>query len=183
MDSRFAWFGAWVDQHLLLTFTAVSGSESAHLLTAFGAAGFDRGDLTLSEAHDLDAPTVRVGRSGGWTYGVEHASTVGGDPATLRRATGDGALGVSLCFTPTIRTVQVARGGEHLTGFEADDPDFVRWGTTPHAFDPQIAEAGWMDPGDERPAAACARFLQILTGLELSGALLEAPLPCATLPS
>ena len=37
--------------------------------------------------------------------------------------------------------------------------------------------------GAGRPGAACALFLQLMTGLELTPATLEDPLPCATLPA
>lgn len=183
MDSRFDWFGAWVDQNLLLTFTAVSAPDPDHLLDVFGATGWHRGAVSWEQAHDIDAPTVRIGTAGGWTYTVEHASTVGGNPATLERLSADGALAVGLCFTQGISTVHVARDGEHLTGFEAAAPDSMRWGSSPHAFDAQIAEAGWTDLGDGRPAAACASFLQLVTGLTLTRAMLEASLPCAALPA
>lgn len=183
MDPRFAWFGAWVDQNLLLTFTAVSVPDPGHVLDVFGATGFDRGTRSWDEAHDLDVPTVRIGTTGGWTYAVEHASTVGGDPATLERLTAGGTLAVGLCFTVGISTVHIARDGEYRTGFEADNPDFVRWGSTPHAFDAEMAEAGWPEAGVQRPGAACGRFLLLLTGLAVTPAMLEAPLPCATLPA
>jgi hypothetical protein len=182
MATRYAWFGTWVDQNLLLTFTAVSVSDPSHVLGALRATRSDGDGLSWSEAREIDAPIVRIGTTGGWAYTVEHASTVGSDPAVLERLTANGALGMSLCFTDAISTVHVARNGEHLTGFEAADPDFVRWGSAPNTFDPQIAAAGWADLRDERPAAACARFLHLVTGLDLTAAMLEAPLPYATLP-
>ena len=114
---------------------------------------------------------------------MEHASTVGGDPAFLERLTTGGSLAVALCFTQTISTVHIAQDGEHLSGFEAADPGFMRWGSAPYAFDQQIEEAGLLDLGEQRPGAACASFLQLMTGLVLTPATLEDPLPCATLPA
>ncbi len=114
---------------------------------------------------------------------MEHASTVGGDADALEHFTAGGALAVGLCFPAGISPVHVARDGEHLTGFEAIDPDFMRWGAAPHIFDRQIAEAEWPVLGDERPGAACARFLQLVTALDLTPAMLEDSLPCATLPT
>jgi hypothetical protein len=78
--------------------------------------------------------------------------------------------------------VHVARDGVHLSCFEPPDPGSVRWGSTPHAFDLLMEEAGSTDRGDTRPGAACASFLHLLTGLVLTPTLVEDPLLCATLP-
>ncbi len=43
VDSRFAWFGVWVDQNGPLTFTAVAEPDPGRVLNVFGAMGFDRG--------------------------------------------------------------------------------------------------------------------------------------------
>src|SRR2546421_345307 len=92
-----------------------AASRFSATTVAFGSTGFDRGSRSLREAHDLSEPTVRIGTTGGWTCAVEHASTVGGDPAFLERLTADGSLAVALCFTQTISTVHIARDGEHLS--------------------------------------------------------------------
>ena len=183
MDPRFDWFSAWVDDHVLLTLTAVSTPDPSRLLAAFGPTTIDRGSLSLREVGDIRQPTVRIGTSGGWSYAVEHASTVGGDPMILERLTSEGSLAVALCWTPNIRTVHIARSGEHLCGFEADAPNSMRWGREPRSFDAQIREAGLEDPGDQRPGAACAAFLELMTGMTLTRAMLEDRLPCATLPA
>lgn len=183
MNSRFDWFPTWVEQHLLLTLTVLSAPDPSRLLATFGSRDCDRGVLSLREAYDIDEPTVRLGAADGWTYAVEHRSTTAADSGFLERLTSDGSLAVSLCFTPTISGVHVARGGEYLAGFEPDAPDFMRWGSTPHALDPQIQEAGFRHEGPLPPIAACASFLRLLTDVALTPAMLEDPLPCATLPT
>jgi hypothetical protein len=184
VNSRFDWFPSWVEQHLLLTLTVLSAPDPSRLLATFGPRDCDRGLLSLRAAYDIDEPTVRLGAADdGWTYAVEHRSTTAADSEFLERVTSDGSLAVTLCFTPTISGVHVARGGEYLAGFEPDAPDFMRWGSTPHAFDPQIQKAGLRHEDHLPPGAACASFLQLLTDVALTPAMLEDPLPCATLPA
>ena len=65
MGTRFEWFSTWVDQNLLLTFTAVSVPDAGRVLAAFGPTEFDRRSLSLPEAYDISEPTVRIGTTGG----------------------------------------------------------------------------------------------------------------------
>jgi hypothetical protein len=182
LKSHFDWFSTWVNEHVSLTLTVVSVPHLHRVLTAFGSTEFDRGSLSLRAAYDIEEPTVRLGEVDGWTYAVEHQSTTASNPAFLQDMTSDGALAVALVFTPNINTVLVARDGEYLAGFEPDSPDFMRWGSTPHAFDAQIEAAGFRHEEYQPPGAACASFMQLLAGVELTPMMLEDRLPCATLP-
>ncbi|MQA32235.1 DUF6461 domain-containing protein [Modestobacter roseus] len=177
----FEWFSDWVEQHLLLTLTVVSIPDPVRVLAAFGPTDFDRSTLSLQSAYDLDRPSMRLGTAAEWSYAVEHASTTGGDSRVLARLTADGGTAVSLCFTPNISGVHVARDGDYLCGFEPASPDWMRWGSAPHAFDAEIQAAGF--PGSlPTPGAPAASFLHLLTGVTLTPAMLEDPLPCATMP-
>ncbi|WP_222195924.1 DUF6461 domain-containing protein [Modestobacter italicus] len=182
LDQRFEWFSDWVEQHLLLTLTVVSLPDPVRVLAAFGPTEFDRGALSLRAAHDLDEPAVRLGAAAGWTYAVEHASTTGGDADVLARLTADGGTAVAPCSTPNVSSVHVARDGDHLCAFEPSFPDSTRWGSAPHAFDTEMRDAGFRGPVETRPGAPVASFLQLLTGVTLTPAMLEDPLPYAVLP-
>ena len=181
MDPRPESLGDWFDRQLLVTLTLVSTLDTDRVLAVLGATDVDRGELSLLEAYDLDVPTVRVGRLDGWTYAVEHQSTTAADGRVLERLTSDGSRAVTVCLTATLNSVHVAKAGSYLVGFEPGFPDSIRWGSTPHAFDRQIDAAGFRHEGYEPPGTALATFLHLVTGVTLSPAVLDGPLPCASL--
>ena len=173
--------GDWLDDQLLVTLTVVSTLDTDRVLAIFGAQEFDRGELSLLAAYDVDEHTIRVGTLDGWTYAVEHQSTTAADGRVLERLTSDGSRAVTVCLTATLSSVHVAEAGSYLVGFEPGFPDSIRWGSTQHAFDQQIDEAGFRHEEWEPPGAALTTFLHMVTGLTLSPAVLDGPLPCASL--
>ena len=183
MDPRPESLGDWFDRQLLVTLTVVSTLDTDRVLAIFGATDFDLGELSPLEAWDVDRHTIRVGSLDGWTFAVEHQSTTATAPRLLERLTSDGSRAVTVCLTATIKTVHVAEAGSYRLGFEPDSPDFNRHGTTPHAFDQQIDAAGFRHEEYEPPGAALASFLHLMTGVDLSPAVLDGPLPCAGLPT
>ena len=183
MQPRPESLGEWLDRQLLVTLTVVSTLDTDRVLAIFGATDFDLGELSPTEAWDVDRHTIRVGSLDGWTFAVEHQSTTATDSRLLERLTSDGSRAVTVCLTATINSVDVAEAGTYLVGFEPGFPDSIRHGTAPHAFDQQIDAAGFRHEEYEPPGAALAAFLHLVTGVDLSPAVLDGPLPCAGLPT
>jgi hypothetical protein len=180
LAGRYDWLPAWVDQYLGLVLAVVTGPSAPDVLVALGGSRFDRGTQTLDEALDPGEPVVRIATVGTSVVTVEHFSTAASDPAVLRRMTAGGGQAVALGLTLTINALLVARDGEFLAGWDVDMPDLVTWGSAPHLFDADRRAAGIGDDG-VRVAAACARFVELTTGLVLTRELLEGPLPCGSL--
>ena len=62
------------------------------------------------------------------------------------------------------------------------DAPRIRYGSEPGKFDAEIAAAGFLDP--EPPgAAAGARLVAMLFGIEMDQQMLEGPLPSSVLPA
>ena len=60
MDSRFEWFSTWVDQHLLLTFTAVAVPDPDHVRVALGPARVGETEQAVLDAEDAQRLDQRV---------------------------------------------------------------------------------------------------------------------------
>lgn len=181
MGSSYEWFSDWVDQHLALTLTVVREADALRVLAAFGSAGFDQPECSFDEADALDVDAVRVGEVAGWGYAVEHFTTRGSEQPLLERLSSGGGLALGVTFTETISVLMLARDGVLVTGFDIQLPDF-RYGSDQHAYDREMREAGFLDGVPERRGEPAARFIELVTGVVLTPDMLEAPLPCATLP-
>lgn len=182
VSSNYEWFSDWVDQHLALTLTLARESDTAALLAAFGSTGFDQPDCSFDEADDLGVDVLRVGKVAGWSYGVEHFTTRGSEQPLLEQMSSGGGLALGVTFTETISTLMLARDGVLVTGFDMQLPDF-RYGNDQHAYDREMREAGFQDGGPRRRGEPAARFIELVTGVVMTREMLEAPLPCATLPN
>jgi hypothetical protein len=180
----YEWFSDWVEQHLGLTVTVAPGPNPVALLTAFGLHDCDRGECTLDEADDADqegVAVVRIGVADERACAVEHFTTRGSDPAVLGPLSAGGDLAVAVSFTQTINVLMVARQGVLTSGLDIDVP-ICRFGVAPYALDAELREVGVLGGPAGNRAAACARFIELTTGVVLTPELIEGRLPCATLP-
>jgi hypothetical protein len=174
------WFTAWVDAHLSVSLCFVRPIEPAELLRELGAAPETAAVQTFSEAGDDPlVHRVRAGRHGGWTYAVEHFTGKGSNPSTLERLSRGGEA-FALFYTPTVSAFLYAKEGRLLSGFDLTVPR-IRYGSDQGRFDADIAAAGFLGP-EPAGAAAGARLLHLLFGLDLEPEMLEGALLSAVLP-
>lgn len=119
---------------------------------------------------------MRVGALHGWAYAVEHFTTRGADPDTLRRLSADGGEALALAFTQTISAFTYAADGEYVSGFYVVVPH-IRWGSDPQRFDATMERAGFLRTGVPEPRAMGALFLQLTFGITINPHMLAGPLP------
>src|SRR5437588_12157388 len=113
---NFAWFTAWVNQHLSLGLTFVRAKTWRELVEGLGLPGVPVGRLTFEDAFSEETPLMRVGEIEGWAYAVEDMPTLGIRTDLLAGLSRDRGEGFALSYTPTINTFMYAADGELVNG-------------------------------------------------------------------
>jgi len=173
----FAWFTAWVHQHLGVCVTFARGVSQQQLVERLGLRSGSMAEQTFEDVcSDVTHPKVRVGQFGAWAYAVEHLTTIGAAPATLRRLSERRSEALSLAYTQTASTFLYAANGVLLSGFDLTAPH-IRYGSEPHRFDTSIEQAGFLQPEGPDPPAMGARFVQLTFGFTIDQQMLSQALP------
>lgn len=180
---RHEWFTAWTDQYLgvnVMLARAANMTDSA-VFAAFDAdpttvqvLSFDRAD------DDPDTFRVRIGRCDGWLYAVEHFTGRGASDDVLERLSHDDGQTFALWCTQEVVSFQSADDGRVTARFDLGLPHY-RYGVDPDRHLDEMAQAGLMSNNGLLLAARGAYLLELVTGVELTPAMLEAPLVSAVL--
>ena len=186
LASDFGWFTTWVYQRLGLCLTFAGGLSREQLLAGFGLGPQTVSDGIAEETFDQadddpNRPKVRVGELHEWAYAVEHFTSKGANPGTLRRLSARGGEALALVCTQTISMFTYAADGEYVCGFDLVVPN-IRSGSDPHRFDTTMEHAGFLrsDARDRTPAMG-ARFVQLTFGITIDKHTLERALPSVEL--
>lgn len=168
--------GAWIDiavtsPQLYALLDSLKGFDlEQRVAAAFAEETFDEAD------QDPDRPRLRIGHLDGWAYAVEHFTTRGAEPDTLRRLSADGGEALALVYTQTISGLTYAADGEYVSGFDLVVPH-IRWGSQPYRFDTAMERAGFFLPGVRDHRAMGAHFVHLTLGITIHRHMLERPLP------
>lgn len=182
------WFTAWADQHLGVSITLARAARLTddEIFAAFDADAATTQVLSLDQADDdPNTSRVRIGRCDGWLYAVEHFTGRGADDDVLEQLSRAGGQAYTLWCTQEMVGFHSADAGRVTTRFDLGLPQH-RYGTDPDRYEDEMTRAGLMTAGQKTEggpplSARGAHLLELVTGVELTAAMLEAPLASAAL--